>query len=236
MAVGQHGAAVGLLVVVGQADALDPLRTLAGDAHRPGAGAFVPPVAQADVWTYHDPMRLLLHREPAAGGGRFELGGARLRHGNGAPVSMRCQKQRSEVAWSRRERNAEAFRRSIAYGERHRVPWSDILPYRGTASLLNDMLSGQVQVAFQSVPSSIGYVRAGKLRALAVTTATRLDVLPDIPTVGEFVPGYEAVQRYGVGAPRNRADVIEYAQQGDQRGSPTWAALYFPAPPPTSES
>ena len=72
------------------------------------------------------------------------------------------------------------------------------------------MLGGQVQVTFASVPSSTGYIRAGTLRALAVTTATRLEVLPDIPTVSEFVPGYEAVQWYGIGAPRNTpADVID---------------------------
>jgi tripartite-type tricarboxylate transporter receptor subunit TctC len=84
------------------------------------------------------------------------------------------------------------------------------VPYRGTASLLNDMLGGQVQVANPTVPSSIGYIRAGTLRALAVTTAMRLEVLPDIPTVGEFLPGYEANHWYGVGAPKNTpADVIE---------------------------
>jgi tripartite-type tricarboxylate transporter receptor subunit TctC len=65
------------------------------------------------------------------------------------------------------------------------------------------LLGGQVQVTFASMPSSIGYVRAGTLRALAVTTATRSEALPDVPTVGEFVPGYEASVWYGIGAPRN---------------------------------
>jgi tripartite-type tricarboxylate transporter receptor subunit TctC len=82
--------------------------------------------------------------------------------------------------------------------------------YRGLAPALTDLLGGQVQVIFDSVPNSIAYIRAGRLRALGTTTATRLDVLPDIPTVGESVPGYEASAMAGVGAPRNTpADVIE---------------------------
>ncbi|HVT30680.1 MAG TPA: tripartite tricarboxylate transporter substrate binding protein [Lacipirellulaceae bacterium] len=75
------------------------------------------------------------------------------------------------------------------------------VPYRG--SPLTDLLGGQVQVFFAPVPSSIQYIRAGKLRALAVTTATRSDALPEIPTVGEFLPGYEASGWYGVAAPKN---------------------------------
>ena len=75
------------------------------------------------------------------------------------------------------------------------------VPYGG--SYLPDLLGGQVQVVFSPIPTSIGYIRAGKLRALAVTTATRSQALPNIPTVGEFVPGYEAIVWDGVGAPRN---------------------------------
>jgi tripartite-type tricarboxylate transporter receptor subunit TctC len=77
------------------------------------------------------------------------------------------------------------------------------VPYRGGAPALADLLGGQVQVMFSVIPSSIEYVRAGKLRALAVTTSTRLDVLPDVPTVAEFVPGYEANTWNGIGAPKN---------------------------------
>jgi tripartite-type tricarboxylate transporter receptor subunit TctC len=77
------------------------------------------------------------------------------------------------------------------------------VPYRGGGPALNDLLGGQVQVSFFSTPPSIQYIRAGKLRALAVTTATRSDALPDIPAVGEFVPGYEASQWNGIGAPKN---------------------------------
>jgi tripartite-type tricarboxylate transporter receptor subunit TctC len=77
------------------------------------------------------------------------------------------------------------------------------VPYRGVAPALTDLLGGQVQVTFASMPSSIAYIRAGKLRALALTTATRSEALPDLPTVGEFVPGYEASGWYGIGAPRN---------------------------------
>jgi tripartite-type tricarboxylate transporter receptor subunit TctC len=84
------------------------------------------------------------------------------------------------------------------------------VPYRGAAPALTDMIGGQVQVMFDNVPSSIEYVRTGKLRALAVTTAKRSEVLPDIPTVGDFVPGYESSAWYGVGAPRNTApDIID---------------------------
>jgi tripartite-type tricarboxylate transporter receptor subunit TctC len=84
------------------------------------------------------------------------------------------------------------------------------VPYRGIAPALNDLLGGQVQVAFASMPSSIEFVRAGKLRALAVTTATRSEVLPDVPTVGEFVPGYEASAWYGLGAPKaTPAEIVD---------------------------
>jgi tripartite-type tricarboxylate transporter receptor subunit TctC len=66
------------------------------------------------------------------------------------------------------------------------------VPYRGGGPVMTDLPGGQVQVSFASMPSSIQYIKADKLRALAVTTATRSEVLPDVPTVGEFVPGYEA--------------------------------------------
>jgi tripartite-type tricarboxylate transporter receptor subunit TctC len=82
------------------------------------------------------------------------------------------------------------------------------VPYRGAAPMLTDLLGGQVHAAFDNLPGSIEYIRAGTIRPLAVTTATRSDVLPDIPTVGEFVPGYEASAWNGVGAPRNTAAEI----------------------------
>jgi tripartite-type tricarboxylate transporter receptor subunit TctC len=77
------------------------------------------------------------------------------------------------------------------------------VPYRGVAPALTDLIGGQVQVIFSTMPGSIEYIRTGKLRALAVTTAMRAEALPDIPTVGEFVPGYEASGWYGIGAPKN---------------------------------
>jgi tripartite-type tricarboxylate transporter receptor subunit TctC len=84
------------------------------------------------------------------------------------------------------------------------------VPYRGNAPALTDLLGGQVQVYFVTTPASIEYIKAGTLRPLAVTTATRLDALPDVPTVGEFVPGYEASAWYGVGAPKNTpAEIID---------------------------
>jgi tripartite-type tricarboxylate transporter receptor subunit TctC len=77
------------------------------------------------------------------------------------------------------------------------------VPYRGLAPALTDLLGGQVQVIFGAVTSSIEYIKAGRLRALAVTTAKRSEALPDLPTVGEFVPGYEASQWYGLGVAKN---------------------------------
>jgi tripartite-type tricarboxylate transporter receptor subunit TctC len=77
------------------------------------------------------------------------------------------------------------------------------VPYRGQGPALTDLLGGQVQVLFATSPGMIDYIRTSKLRALAVTTAARWNGLPDIPTVGDFVPGYEANSWYGIGAPRN---------------------------------
>ena len=84
------------------------------------------------------------------------------------------------------------------------------VPYRGNGPALTDLLGGQVQIMFDTMPAAIGYVRAGQLRALAVTTATRSEALPDIPTVGEYVPGYEASSLYGVAAPSNTpAEIVD---------------------------
>jgi tripartite-type tricarboxylate transporter receptor subunit TctC len=82
------------------------------------------------------------------------------------------------------------------------------VPYRGSAPALTDLLAGQVQVLFDVPTSSIEYIKSGKLRALAVTGATRSELLPDIPTVGEFVPGYKASNIRGVGAPKNTSAEI----------------------------
>jgi tripartite-type tricarboxylate transporter receptor subunit TctC len=84
------------------------------------------------------------------------------------------------------------------------------VPYRSGGAALTALLAGQVQVYFPGTVSSIEYIRAGKLRALAVTTATRADVLPDLPTVGEFVPGYEASGWFGLGAPKaTPAEIVD---------------------------
>jgi tripartite-type tricarboxylate transporter receptor subunit TctC len=77
------------------------------------------------------------------------------------------------------------------------------VPYRGDAPALTDLIGGQVQVCFSGMVSSIEYIRTGKVRALAITTATRLESVPDIPTVGDFVPGYEASGWQGIGVPKN---------------------------------
>jgi tripartite-type tricarboxylate transporter receptor subunit TctC len=76
------------------------------------------------------------------------------------------------------------------------------VPYRGEAPALSDLIGGQVQVMFTPMGPSIEYIRAGKLRALAVTTLARLDALPDVPTMGEYVSGYEASGWFGIGAPK----------------------------------
>ena len=82
------------------------------------------------------------------------------------------------------------------------------VPYRGTTPALTDLLAGQAQVMFDVTPSSTPHIRAGKLRALAVTTATRADVLPEIPIMGDFVPGYEASAWLGFGAPKDTPAAI----------------------------
>ncbi len=82
------------------------------------------------------------------------------------------------------------------------------VPYRGGALALTDVFAGRVQIIFAALPLAIQYIRAGKLRALAVTTAERSKVLPDIPTVGEFVSGYEASTWFGIGAPKSTSSKV----------------------------
>jgi tripartite-type tricarboxylate transporter receptor subunit TctC len=77
------------------------------------------------------------------------------------------------------------------------------VPYRGSAPALADLIGGQVQVTFDPLPSSIEFIRAAKLRALAVTTEGRAEALPGVPSIGEFVTGFDASAWYGVGAPKN---------------------------------
>jgi len=76
------------------------------------------------------------------------------------------------------------------------------IPYKGSAPALTDLIAGTVQVIFDNMPPSLPHIRAGKLRALAVTTATRSEALPEVPTVAETVPGYEASAFYGMSAPK----------------------------------
>jgi tripartite-type tricarboxylate transporter receptor subunit TctC len=77
------------------------------------------------------------------------------------------------------------------------------VPYRGAAPALTDLIGGQVQVVFSAVPSTVEYIKAGKVRALAVTSTSRAEALPNVPTVAEFVPGYEASNWWGIAAPKN---------------------------------
>jgi tripartite-type tricarboxylate transporter receptor subunit TctC len=93
------------------------------------------------------------------------------------------------------------------------------VPYRGTAPALTDVLAGQVQAVFDNLPTSLEYIKAGKVRPLAVTTAVRSDMLPDLPTVGESIPGYEVSSWFGIGAPQGTpADVIERLNAGVRSG------------------
>src|SRR5262245_42328755 len=84
------------------------------------------------------------------------------------------------------------------------------VPYRGAAPAVSDLLAGQVQVFFDPMPNPIEYIRAGKVRPLAITSATRSEALPDVPTISEFVPGYEANFWYGLGAPKaTPAEIVD---------------------------
>ena len=84
------------------------------------------------------------------------------------------------------------------------------VPYRGSAPALTDLLGGQVQLMIETTPASLEHIRAGRFRGLAVTTLTRAEALPDLPTVSDFVPGYEAISWYGIAAPKNTpADVVD---------------------------
>jgi tripartite-type tricarboxylate transporter receptor subunit TctC len=121
------------------------------------------------------------------------------------------------------------------------------VPYRSAGAALTDLITGQVQVYFATTASSIEHIRAGRLRALAVTSATRSDFLPDVPTVSHFLPGFEAsfwgvaLARPGTRPPRSSASSIRKSTPASpipnsQLGLPTWAAPSFQARPPTSAS
>jgi len=93
------------------------------------------------------------------------------------------------------------------------------VPYRGNGPALTDLLGGQVQVSFPTAPSALEYIRSGKLRALAVTTPTRSPVLPDVPSIAEFVPDYEANVWYGIGAPKSTSvEIIDRLNQETNAG------------------
>jgi tripartite-type tricarboxylate transporter receptor subunit TctC len=93
------------------------------------------------------------------------------------------------------------------------------VPYRGNGPALTDLLGGQIQVLFATAPSAIEYIRSGQLRPLGVTTAARSQAMPDVPTIGEFVPGYEAMAWYGIGAPSGTpAEIIDRLNKENNAG------------------
>ena len=107
---------------------------------------------------------------------------------------------------------AELFKFMTGVDMRH-------VPYRGSAPALIDLLSGEVQVMFDLLPASIGYIRAGKLRALAITSAVRSEALPDLPTVDKFLPGYEAGTWNGLAVPRNTSiEIIDRLNENINAG------------------
>jgi len=115
------------------------------------------------------------------------------------------------------------------------------VPYRGTAQAQAALLGGQVQLMFDNISSSVGHIRTGRLNALAVTTANRSEVLPDVPTVGDFLPGFESSAFFGVGAPRNTPENVIATLNGeinaglaDPAIKARLAALAGPALPGTS--
>lgn len=97
--------------------------------------------------------------------------------------------------------SAELFKMMAGVAMQH-------VPYRGSVPAITDLIGGQVQVSFENMATALEHVRAGKLRALAITTTTRSPVLPEVPTVSEFVPGFEASAQFGIGAPRNTPAAI----------------------------
>src|SRR5262249_52684972 len=93
------------------------------------------------------------------------------------------------------------------------------VPYRGNAPALTDLMAGQIRGRFSSLGPSIEYVKSGKLRALAVTGDTRSDALPDVSTVAETLPGYQAASFYGIGAPRNTpAEIVDVLNKAVNAG------------------
>ena len=101
------------------------------------------------------------------------------------------------------------------------------VPYQGAAPALTDLLGGRADVMFEAMPTLVGYIRTGKLRALAVTPARRSDVFPDLPTIGEVLPGYEASVWFGIGAPsRTPAEIVERLNREINAGltDPTFSA------------
>ena len=163
--------------------------------------------------TLYDKLNLQLHQRHRAGRGRPALslcpGGTPSGSGQERLRTHRlCQGQSGQAQhgivwhWQRQSPLGELFKMVSGVEMLH-------VPYRGSARCSSDLLSGQVQLAFDNLPASIGHIRAGKLRPLAVTTTIRSEALPDIPALGEILPGFEASAWIGVGAPKDTpAEII----------------------------
>src|SRR5215813_620692 len=134
----------------------------------------------------------------------------------GAPRSAIYHREPSGRWWQYRYRGGRAFAGRRLYAPRGRYYRSNQcntvrktqLQLHSAGPAITDLLGGQIQVTFTDMAASIEYIRAGRLRALAVTTAMRSEALPDIPTIGDFVPGFEASQWVGLSAPKNTAPEI----------------------------
>jgi tripartite-type tricarboxylate transporter receptor subunit TctC len=93
------------------------------------------------------------------------------------------------------------------------------VPYRGGAPAMIDLIGGRVQLMFDNVPTSVEFIRSGKIRPLAVTSAARIELFPDLPTVADYVPGYEASAWYGIGAPKGTpAEIVDELNRGINAG------------------
>src|ERR1700722_3474898 len=151
---------------------------------------------------FRAPQPIIRDREPPRG---------RRQHRNGGRREGSSRRLLASSDWRTEFNQCDALQKpEFRFHARHHAGRLDRVPYRGANPAITDLLAGQVQVFFSTMPACIQHIRAGSLRALAVTTLKRSDALPDVPAVGEFLTGYEASGWYGIGAPKNTpAEIVE---------------------------